>query len=188
MTITELTHLYSFEQYLNYHDNRDRRYELVRGELVTMTPPTIRHILLTKFVEQVLDAEIRRLKLHLVCLKDAGVQTEVDFARLPDVCVVTIEQVSQLMDGPAVFQTPVLLAVEVVSPTSIKRDYEEKFLEYANKGIPEYWIIDAIDNQVTICSLIGGRYESAVLRNSQQIVSTTFPELKLTVEQVLNRV
>jgi len=187
MTITpQLTHLHTFTEYLSYHNDPDRRYELVRGELILMTPPTVRHILITKFIEQILDAEIRRLKLPLVSLKEAGVQTEVDSSRLPDVSVVTVEQVLQLMNAPAVFQTPILLAVEVVSSTSIKRDYEEKFLEYANKGIPEYWIIDPIENQMTISHLVNGRYESAVFRNNQQIVSRTFPKLRLTVEQILN--
>lgn len=35
------------------------------------------------------------------------------------------------------------LVIEVVSPESIKRDNEDKFVEYEAAGIREYWIIDS---------------------------------------------
>lgn len=175
----------TFDEYLNYDDGTNDRYELVRGKLLFMTPPTVRHLLIAKFIERILDAEISRLKLQLVALREAGVQTEFDSSRLPDVCVVTEEQVSELMDKPAVFRVPARLAVEVVSPSSVKRDYEEKSLEYANKGIPEYWIVDPIENQVSVCRLINGRYESVIFTGNQEIISRSFPELRVTAEQIL---
>ncbi|MGK7872084.1 MAG: Uma2 family endonuclease, partial [Xenococcaceae cyanobacterium] len=81
---------------------------------------------------------------------------------------------------------PVRLAVEVVSSSSIKRDYEEKPLEYANKGIPEYWIVDPIENKVTVLLLERGTYQEREFTAFEQIVSRTFPELNLTVEQMLS--
>lgn len=33
------------------------------------------------------------------------------------------------------------LVVEIVSPTSVRRDREQKMLAYAYYGIPEYWIV-----------------------------------------------
>jgi Uma2 family endonuclease len=185
-TASPIENLCKFEEYLAYDDGTNNRYELVRGRLVLMTPPTVRHLLIAKFIEWFLDTEISRLNLPLVSLREAGVQTEVDSSRLPDVCVVKKEQVSELMDQTAVFRVPPQLAVEIVSSSSVKRDYEEKPPEYANKGIPEYWIVDPIENQVTVCFLINGRYESTVFIGTQQIVSRIFPELMLTAEQILN--
>lgn len=176
----------TFEEYLAYDDGTDNRYELVRGRLVLMTPPTVRHLLIAKFIERVLDAEFNRLKLPLVALREAGVQTEVDSSRLPDVCVVTTSQVAELMEQPAVFRVPARLAVEVVSPSSVKRDYQEKPPEYANKGIPEYWIVDPITLRVTVCLLDKGRYSETVFTGNLRIISQTFPELTLTAEQVLS--
>jgi len=185
VTTSSVEHLYSFEEYLTYDEGTDNRYELVRGRLVLVTPPTVIHLLIAKFIERILDAEITRLKLPLVALREAGLQTEFDSSRLPDVCVVTEQEVSELMNKPAVFRVPARLAVEVVSPSSVKRDYEEKLLEYANKGIQEYWIVDPIESRVTVCHLINGRYESFVFAGNQQITSYAFPELNLTVEQIL---
>jgi Uma2 family endonuclease len=45
------------------------------------------------------------------------------------------------------------LAVEIVSPDSVERDYEKKRQKYEEAGIAEYWIVDEIENKVTVLSL-----------------------------------
>lgn len=176
----------TFEDYLTYDDGTDNRYELERGELIFMNPPTVRHLLIAKFIERLLDEEINRLAYPWVALREAGVQTESDSSRLPDVCVVTQQQVAELMDFSAVFRVPAQLAVEIVSPSSVKQDYEKKPPEYANKGIKEYWIVDPIESKVTVFQLVNGRYRERVFTGSQRIVSHVFSELTLTVQQILS--
>lgn len=102
-----------------------------------------------------------------------------------DVCVVSREQVLEMLDQSAVFQTPPMLVVEVVSPESVSRDYRYKRSEYATAEIPEYWIVDPISNKVSVLRLEEGLYEETVLTENQQIVSQFFPELTLTVGQIL---
>ena len=63
-------------------------------------------------------------------------------SRLTDVYVLRPEQVSDFLDESAICQTAPLLAVEVVSPDSVTRDYRYKRAEYAALEIPEYWIVD----------------------------------------------
>jgi Uma2 family endonuclease len=184
--MTQTAEKLSFEKYLTYDDGTDNRYELVRGKLILMNPPTVRHLLIAKFIERLLDDEINRLERPWVALREAGVQTESDSSRLPDVCVVTQQQVAELMDQSAVFRVPAQLAVEIVSPSSVKRDYEEKPLEYANKGIREYWIVDPIESKVTVFQLVNGRYQERVFTGSQLIVSQVFSELTLRAQQILS--
>jgi Protein of unknown function (DUF820). len=57
--------------------------------------------------------------------------------------------------------------------------------EYAEFGIPEYWIIDPLTEQITINFLINGSYQNTIFTGQQQIISQLFPELNLTVEQIL---
>jgi Uma2 family endonuclease len=42
------------------------------------------------------------------------------------------------------------LAVEIVSPDSIDRDYRRKREQYRRAGVGEYWIVDEIDEKVTL--------------------------------------
>jgi Uma2 family endonuclease len=50
----------------------------------------------------------------------------------------------------------VLLVVEVVSPGSARTDYVQKRSEYADAGIPHYWILDTTEPvSLLACHLVG---------------------------------
>jgi Uma2 family endonuclease len=51
--------------------------------------------------------------------------------------------------------------------------------------IQEYWIVDPLTNKVTVFTLIEELYEPVEFFGTQCIQSQIFPELELTVEQVL---
>jgi Uma2 family endonuclease len=176
--------LYTFEEYLTYDDGTDNRYELIDGRLELMNLPTFKHLLISKFLEQRFDLEIKRLALPWLCFREAGVRTGWRKSRLTDVYVLTQQQVLEQIDESAVCQTSPLLVVEVVSPESVKRDYRYKRSEYAALEIPEYWIVDPIESKVTVLLLEDGLYEETEFTGDKQIVSQTFPELSLTVEQI----
>jgi Uma2 family endonuclease len=117
-------------------------------------------------------------------LQEARVQTGQNKPRMVDLCIVTKEQVRALQGSSAVFQTPPLLVIEVVSPDSIKRDYRHKRSEYAALGIPEYWIVDPLEAKITLLQLEEGFYDETVLHDRQPLCSPLFPDLTLTPEQV----
>jgi Uma2 family endonuclease len=186
MTLTTVkTHL-TFVEYLNYDDGTDNHYELVEGKLQIMNPPTIKHFLIAKFIERFFESEINRLQLDWFCFRETGVKTTNNTSRLTDVCIVTSAQTQELLNQSAIFETPPLLVVEVVSPESIKRDYRYKRTEYSALRIPEYWIVDPIESQILVLIWDEGLYEQTIFTGENKIISPTFPELNLTVNQVLN--
>ena len=97
----------------------------------------------------------------------------------------TREQAKELLGQAAVFQTAPLLIVEVVSPDSIAHDYRYKRSEYAALEVPEYWIVDPLEAKVTLLLWEEGLYEETIFIGSQAIASSAFPNLSLTVEQIL---
>ncbi len=175
----------SFEEYAAYDDGTEQRYEWVDGVLVAMNPPTFRHMLIAKFIERQLDAKIQQMKQSWLCFREAGIRTGWRKSRLTDVYVVTQAQVNDFLDTSAICQTAPLLAVEVVSPDSVTRDYRYKRAEYAALEIPEYWIVDPLEQKVTVLQFNEGLYDETVFTGEQQIESPTFPELALTVAQIL---
>lgn len=175
----------TFEEYLNYDDGTDNRYELEEGELILMNPPTGLHALVIRFINNNFEAEISRLNLPWVCLQTVGVRTAMKRSRIPDLCVTTRDQILEKLDVSAILESSALLAVEIVSPESRTRDYRFKRSEYASIGIPEYWIVDPVEQKVTVLLLVEGLYEETEYKGDDQIVSQTFPELILTVNQVL---
>jgi Uma2 family endonuclease len=176
---------FTFEEYLTYDDGTDHHYELVDGELILMNPPTTEHFLIAKYLEQTFDAVIQRSQLPWLTFREAGIRTGHRKSRLTDLCIVTKEQAKELLGQSAVFQTPPLLIVEVVSPDSVKRDYRYKRSEYAALEVPEYWIVDPMTEKVSLLRWDEGLYEELVLTGSQSLTSPTLPALTLTVEQIL---
>lgn len=174
----------TFEDYLTYDDGTDRRYELVDGALILMNPPRLEHFLIVKYLEQSFDAAIQRSQSPWMTFREAGVRTGSRKSRLTDLCIVTKEQAQELLGQAAVFQTPPLLIVEVVSPDSIKRDYRYKRTEYGALEVPEYWIVDPLTEQVTLLLWEEGLYEEQIFQGDQTLISLVFPDLPLTVKQI----
>ncbi|NEP10487.1 MAG: Uma2 family endonuclease [Symploca sp. SIO2C1] len=75
--------------------------------------------------------------------------------------------------------------MEVVSESTQTTDYRSKRSEYAVLEIPEYWIVDPLQEVVTVCTLVEGFYDGVEFRGKEPIISPTFPELELSAELIL---
>ncbi len=176
----------TLEEYVNFDDGTDKRYEIEDEVLVEMPPGTGKHeaiitLLLVRFF-----LEIQKTELPLQPRPNGTEVLTNKQLRRPDVCVITNEQAKSIESTSAILRTPPPLLVEVVSLESIDRDYNQKTSEYAVMGVVEYWIVDPLENKVTVCLLNQGSYKQTVFMANQRIVSQTFPELTLTVEQLLS--
>lgn len=187
--MTAITTPMTLEEYLNYDDGTDTRYELIDGELVAMPPESrlnerIALWLLTQFLAVLPLVQIS-LKAEIV------VSGRRATARIPDLTILTDELSVILDDLPRATITldmpPPELVVEVVSPgkQNADRDYRYKRSEYAARGIQEYWIIDPIQAQVTILTLVDGLYEEQCFRGEAAIASALYPTLALSVKAIL---
>lgn len=191
MTIA-IQHL-SFNEYLTYSDGTDQTYELVAGELIPMSLGTGLHGELAHGLETNFNQEIKRLSLDWIARKQIiGVQSPQggrwETSRIPDVTVLPKAQWQTLRQREAVIalnEPPPILVVEVVSESTKTTDYRTKRSEYGVLGIAEYWIVDPLKAQVTVCVLSEGFYDTFIYGGDEMIESPTFTELRLTAEQVL---
>ncbi|MBW4694808.1 MAG: Uma2 family endonuclease [Lyngbya sp. HA4199-MV5] len=183
----------TFEAYLSYDDGTDTRYELVDGELRPMSLGTGKHGAITEFLNDQFKGEISRTGLPWTA-KDMriGVRSprggRWDTSRIPDVTVLSIAQWDEMANCEAVInlnEPPPFLVVEVVSESTKSADYRAKYSEYSVLEILEYWIVDPLEEKVTICQLNEGRYDESVFVGDAVIQSLTFPALRLTATQIL---
>jgi Uma2 family endonuclease len=84
-----------------------------------------------------------------------------------------------------------LIVIEVVSPgneskLNYKRDYEQKPVEYADRGIFEMWQIDPSREWVRVGTLIDSEYQFETFVGEDTIVSPSFTTLNLTANQILS--
>ena len=190
MITTPTTKKITFEEYLNYDDGTNNRYELVNGELVLMPPASFLHSDIIDFIADLFKALSREQKLDIkVKTGDVGIRTGVNSSRIPDISVIEGEVWRKMpRDASAVIEVPLMLAVEVVSPGAeqIERDYTDKAREYQNTGIREYWIVDPIEQKITVLVLDKGSYDKAIFTRDDAIGSPTFPQLNITASRILS--
>ena len=68
------------------------------------------------------------------------------------------------------------LVVEIVSPDKPERDLVDKRFDYTEAGIPEYWIVNPLNQTVTILRLDGDEYgEHGVFGHGQRATSALLP-------------
>ena len=173
------------EEYLTYDDGTDKRYELENGVLIEMPPGSGNHEAIITFVLFQFILEKQRLGVTLEP-RSNGVEIMTNKQiRRPDVLVMTQQQAASIQNKSAILRTAPPLIVEVVSPESVDRDYNIKTLEYAAFGVNEYWIIDPLEDKVTVCLLQGSVYNQTVFTGNQAIVSLTWTQINLTAQQLL---
>jgi Uma2 family endonuclease len=193
--------LVNFEEFVDWlPENRRVRYELHKGQIVEMAQPVGEHEEVKGFLTIKLSASIDRLNLSYVIPNQAIVRPpEKDSGYVPDVLVLNRANLAseKLWKKQSIVSlgASIPLAIEVVS-TNWRDDYYLKYADYEEMGIPEYWIIDYaalggrnfIGNPkqptISVCNLVDGEYQISKFRDSDRIISQTFPELNLTPNQI----
>jgi Uma2 family endonuclease len=190
LTDATQTQLLTIEDYLNYDDGTDRRYELDNGKLVEISIESYCNGSIAKFL---LLEFAKYLSATLLSIKDVEVEGQGRRAkcRIPDLMVHSEESLAAVFGAkraiPMLYMPPPALVVEVVSPgtESRDRDYRHKQTEYAAREIPEYWIIDPELEQITLCLWVNGQYDDTIYQGDSVIQSTIVPAFNLSAAQVL---
>ncbi|NER50058.1 MAG: Uma2 family endonuclease [Symploca sp. SIO1A3] len=181
----------TFEQYLEYDDGTDNRYELLNGELVKVPPESEPNSWLTTWLR---DELVQLIKRRLIKTHDCELQVPGNPQnRYPDLVVLREEHLAQTRKRQTITlnMAPPQLVLEVVSPyrnqndENYQRDYVDKRLQYEKRDIPEYWIVDPQAQVVMVLMLVNGSYQATKFAGNKQIISRIFPQLKLTAAQIL---
>ncbi|MEB3163827.1 MAG: Uma2 family endonuclease [Prochlorothrix sp.] len=188
-----LTQKFSFEQYLAYCDGHETPHELVEGDLIPMTVGTGKHGSIIRFLWLQFEQASAASGHPWVTLPGlVGIRSprgrRWETSRIPDLSVLPKAQWEEMADRSAVIdfhETPPLLVVEVVSPSTKTDDYRSKRSEYALLQIPEYWIVDPLAGNVTIGLEQAQLYDLTQYQGEDLIQSPTFPRLTLTAQQIL---
>ncbi|SEG85641.1 Putative restriction endonuclease [Nonomuraea solani] len=111
---------------------------------------------------------------ELECLTTVNVRPSNEDLYIPDLVVVP-EEVSEAVD---LMYDPsdLLLAVEVVSPSSKVHDRSSKVAAYAEAGIPLYWRIEPMEGpRIYVYELDGRTYEGPIVYKAGETVTLSSP-------------
>ena len=144
---------WSEEEYLALDTNHLIEYS--HGQIEVLPMPTQSHQLLVIALFKLLDNFIRARQLGTVLLAPMRVQLWQGKFREPDILFMRTEHEDRRSDQ---FWQGADLVMEVVSPDDPRRDRVTKRREYAQTGIPEYWIVDPAQRSITVLTFDGQTY------------------------------
>ena len=174
----------TYDDYASLDDGN--RYELVDGRLELMSPgPSLTH--------QLVSYEVQR-NIARTCEKDYVIlYAPVDLilsdseVRQPDILLVRRDRM-HILSKRGVEGAPDLV-VEIVSPSTVKRDKLDKLRTYARYGITEYWIIDPEMGVLEQFMLQGERYEiENIFQGDDLVASPNIPCVTFTMQEIMDRI
>jgi Uma2 family endonuclease len=156
----------------------DFRYELVDGSLLVSPPPRPRHqdvsAQLALRISPLLGAEWR-------CGGPMGVYFDRRNYREPDVAIYR----RAALEGERLLAEDVLLAVEVMSPSSVKNDRITKPAQYAAAGIPYFWRLE-LEPLVLLTYALDGETYRETGRFDDEVVIEGLVALRLRLADLVS--
>jgi Uma2 family endonuclease len=158
----------------------DKRFELIRGEIIEMPrslPPhsgrvnRLNHLLMSKVNDRA-----------ILSIQNPSILDETSEAE-PDVCLLRPRPDFYTERHPT--PTDVLLLIEVAHMT-VRYDVTVKALLYAETGISEYWIVNIPKNVLEVRSdpVKGAYTRFEILQPGESVCPRSFPDVSLRVDEI----
>jgi Uma2 family endonuclease len=196
--ITDISQLdlkkqYTYADYLTWQ--LKERVELIKGWLYKMSPApktghqstsgeifyAVKHFFkkeskTCKIFDAPFDVRLVKYKGHA--------NQEINTVVQPDICVICDES---KLDDAGCIGAPDLI-VEILSDSTAKKDYNEKYNLYEENGVKEYWIVNPATQTIEVFSLIDDQYESLGLFNEKEgqktVQGNLFPDLSIELSEI----
>jgi Uma2 family endonuclease len=119
------------------------RYELIDGELIVTPSASYPHQIAVGEILLAIKEYVLAEKVGLAVCSPADLELQPDTITQPDVFVLPAAAFPETDDTPSWADfTDLLLAVEIISPSSVRTDRIVKRDFYLRAGVAEYWIVD----------------------------------------------
>lgn len=176
------THLMTADELFNLPDD-SLRHELIKGELLTMSPAGEKHGAISLLIGGLLFQHVRANNLGTVYSSDTGFKLESnpDTVLAPDIAFIARERVGTMSER---FRPgPPDLAVEVRSPGDRRTEVERKTALWLSLGARSVWLVDPRRRTVEVMRGDGSR---KLFREPDELVDDTVPGFRVPVSEIFN--
>ncbi len=172
-----------FEAYLALPENRDRRLELIDGEIVE-TMPTLIHNLISRTLFLALYLYVQRFKLGEVIYETSYRASESDDHnyRVPDLSYTSRERMTPIPKRGAVPQIPDI-CIEIQSPDDDPGEMRTKSAYFLANGAREVWLVFTKRPRVEVMYPDG---DSDFFNTDDVLTSTVLPDFRMNVADIFN--
>ena len=161
----------------------DERWELIDGELVIAPAPNMQHQSIQSNVDWHLQTFVRGRNLGAVFNAPTDVVFSDNDTVQPDLVFISRERESVITY--ANIQGAPDLVVEILSPSTARRDWRNKPDLYAKHGVKEYWLISPESRTVWVFRLMDNIFEEAGMYGEEDtLTSPTLEGFTLDLSEV----
>jgi Uma2 family endonuclease len=146
--------LWTETQYLTLSDQTNQLIEFTDGVVEVLPMPTDSHQVIVRFLFLALFGFVQN-RGGTVLFAPLRIRIRANKHREPDILLVRDANDPRRQNR---YWLGADLVVEVVSPDDPERDTVTKRADYAEAGIPEYWIVNPLDATITVLTLAGDAY------------------------------
>lgn len=167
------------EELLNLPDSSDR-HELIKGELLTMSPVGFTHGTVTMALSMILYNHVKAYKLG-VLVPEVGfkLESEPDTVLAPDIAFIARDRVGHITPG---FRLgPPDLAVEVMSQWDTKPQVDRKAALWLKLGAKSVWNVNPKKRTVDVWLASG---ERKLFHEDDELVDDTVPGFRVKVSEI----
>lgn len=173
--------LWTEEQYLRLTDQTNRFIEFTEGSVEVLPTPTRKHQAISRLLFLAFLTYIQRLGGTVFY---APLRVRVSPGRFREPDLVLLLDVNDPRNQNA-FWLGADLVVEIVSPDYVERDTVIKRADYAEAGIPEYWIVNPEEVTITVLKLEEGVYvDHGVFGRGETATSALLTGFSVSVDAV----
>ena len=184
----DLAGYYDASDYLKW--KFDGFVELIRGKIFKMSSPATAHQIVSANLSL---AILNHFKLHpckafiapydVYLVEDGEDYKHARNIVQPDICVICDRNKIKRLGCVG---APDLI-IEILSPSTARKDLDYKFSLYEEFGVEEYWIVHPVEGSVIMNVLENGRYKTLRARAKGELLnSVLFPELTVDLEAVFD--
>ena len=171
------------EEFMNIDDDF-HRHELIKGELLTMSPPGAQHGAVTMRLSAALYNYVEENNLGIVFTAETGfiLERNPDTVLAPDSSFIRSERVNTLPDG--YLEMAPDLVVEVISPSQSRPEMKRKASRWLEYGVLEVWLVDAKRRTVNIRRPAG---DNQLLREGEDLTGGDIvPGFRISLSRIFS--
>ncbi|MGO8677234.1 MAG: Uma2 family endonuclease [Limisphaerales bacterium] len=152
--LEHLDRVWTYEGYSGLND--EACFEIINGKALMSPSPELFHQRWTRNIFLAVQRHVEAHKLGEVFFAPVDVVLDESNIVQPDIIFVSTASIG-ILDRRGVMGAPDL-AVEIISPTSLRRDRYDKREVYARFGVKEFWLADVANQSVEVLCLEEGGY------------------------------
>lgn len=172
---------WTYEEYTRLDD--EQRYEIIDGELLMAPAPDWTHQDWSRKLFRRLDKFVIDHKLGEVAYAPVDVVLDSENVVQPDLLFIARANLA-ILQTRGVFGAPDLL-VELISPSSVRRDRYVKKGLYARFRIKEYWIVDTANKSLEIWKLQNRQFElHCMVEEKGKVTSSVLPGFEFDLSEI----